>query len=103
MSTYPNTAGEYAPRIKTAGEKYESVAFTFCKVATVALIAERFTLPVAAGLSAILYVMAWFKGKRDTRCILQIPLLIAAFWSVVCVVSAIVIVDPHIVDRLWRR
>ncbi len=72
---------------KTPGEQLESVAFQFCKVATVALIAGRFVLPVASGLCSILYVLAWTRGKKDTRCVGRHPLLIAVFWSIVCVAS----------------
>jgi hypothetical protein len=60
------------------------VAFQFCKVATVAVLAGRYVLPLAAGLASILFVSAYAKGKRDTRCIGKHPLLIAAFWAVVC-------------------
>ena len=72
---------------KTRGEVYESVAFTFCNAATIILIAQKFALPVAAGAAAILYLLAHFHGKRDTRCVLRIPLLIAAFWGSIAAVS----------------
>jgi len=83
----------------TQGEKYESIAFTFCKVATVALLAQKFTLPVAAGLSAIFYLAAYVKGKHDTRCWLRWPLLIAGLWAWVCAVSLYTILNPGI----WRH
>ena len=72
---------------KTRGQKLEGVAFQFCKVATVALILGRWTLPVAAALAAVFYVWAWSAGKRDTRCVLRYPLFIAAFWGVVSVAA----------------
>lgn len=62
---------------------YEGVAFTFCKCATVALVCGRFALPVAATLSAVLYIVGYFKGERETRCILGPPLVVAAFWIVI--------------------
>ncbi len=71
------------PIPKTRGEIFEGVAFQFCKVATVALIAGRFTLPLAAGLCALFYVLAYFNGKTDTQCALKHPLLIAGFYSIV--------------------
>ena len=72
---------------KTRGEILEGIAFQFCKIATVSLIAGRYVLPVASGLCSVFYVAAHLKGKRDTRCVLKYPLLIAAFWGIVSVVS----------------
>lgn len=81
-------AAEATPSLpKTKGEKYESLAFTFCKAATLILLTGRLALPVAAGAAAVFYVLAFRNNKRDTRCVGQAPLVIAAFWSVVCVVS----------------
>lgn len=68
---------------RSPADKLEGVAFQFCKIATVSLIAGRYTLPVAATLCATLYVVAYAKGKRDSRCVLQYPLLIAAVWGLV--------------------
>lgn len=65
------------------GEGIEKLAFTFCKCATVALICGRFALPIAATLSAILYLSAHQKGFRETRCILGPPVRVAAFWLLV--------------------
>lgn len=79
---------------KATGEKLEGVAFQFCKVATVALICGRYTLIVASALAAILYLAAFFKGKRDTRCWARKPLLIAIFWIVVCAVSIYLLLRP---------
>ena len=73
--------------VKTRGEVYEGIAFQFCKVATVSLLAGRFVLPVASGLCAAFYIAAFVKGKRDTRCVLRYPLLISAFWGIICIVS----------------
>jgi hypothetical protein len=87
---------------KTRGEVYEGIAFQFCKVATVALIAGRFALPVAAGLCAVFYVLAWRNGKRDTRCVMRHPPLIAAFWGVVSVVSFLLILRPEVPLRVLR-
>ena len=75
------------PGKKTRGETYEGIAFNFCKAATIILIAQRFALPVAAGAAAVFYVLAHAYGKRDTRCVLRIPLLIAAFWGSISLVS----------------
>jgi hypothetical protein len=68
---------------KTAGQKLEGVAFSFCKAATVALVFQKFALPAAALLSAVFFLLAIAYGKNDTRCALRYPLLIAAFWLAV--------------------
>ena len=68
---------------KTRGEAYEGIAFTFCKAATIILLTQKFALPVAAGACAVFYVLAWTHGKKDTRCVMRLPLLIAAFWGLI--------------------
>ena len=87
---------------KTKGEIYEGIAFQFCKVATVALLAGRFVLPVAAGLCAAFYAAAYAQGKRDTRCILRYPLLLTALWGFVAVASLYLILNPKFVSNLFR-
>ena len=73
--------------VEARGEKFEGLAFTFCKAATIILLTQRFALPVASGAAALFYVLAVVNGKGDTRCVLRVPLLIAAFWGAVCAVS----------------
>jgi len=87
---------------KTKGEIYEGIAFQFCKVATVALIAGRFVLPVASGLCAAFYVAAYVKGKKDTRCVLRYPLLLTALWGSVSAISLYFILQPSALAGLWR-
>ncbi len=65
------------------GQELEKLAFTFCKCATVALICGRFALPIAATLSAALYIGAHFKGYRDTKCVIGPPWRVAMFWLIV--------------------
>ena len=79
---------------KSPAEKLEGIAFQFCKIATVSLIAGRYTLPVAAILCAVLYVVAYAKGKRDSRCVLRFPLLIAGVWSFVAAAWIAFAVSP---------
>lgn len=69
---------------RTRGEVFEGIAFQFCKVATVAMIAGRWTLPIASGLCAAFFVAARVNGKRDTRCLLRSPLLAATVFALVC-------------------
>ncbi len=81
----------------------EGIAFTFCKVATVALLAGRFTLPVAAILSATFYVAGYAKGKKDTRCWLRIPLLIAGFWVTVAAVWLVFQLKPDLAPEILKQ
>ena len=76
-----------APPVKTRGEVLESAAFTLCKAATLILLTGRWALVVAAGGAAILYLLADYHGKKDTRCLLLHPKLIAALWGAVAFVS----------------
>ncbi|HEY3779666.1 MAG TPA: hypothetical protein VGL56_01185 [Fimbriimonadaceae bacterium] len=87
--------------MKTPAQKLESTAFTFCKVATVALFAGRYTLPVAGLLSAGLYVAAYIKGQRESRCILKWPLLIASFWILVSAVWLFCYLEPQVLARAF--
>ena len=69
---------------KSRGEIFEGIAFQFCKVATVALLAGRFVLPVSSALCAGFFVAAYLSGKRDTRCWFKHPLLAAGFFALIC-------------------
>lgn len=72
------------------GASYEKLAFNFCKAATIMLLTwplGRFALPFVAGVAAVFFALAHFYGQKETRCILQKPLVVAAFWSFVCVSS----------------
>jgi hypothetical protein len=71
------------PGERARGEIFEGIAFQFCKVATVALLAGRWTLPVASLACAVFFVAAYTGGKKDTRCLLRHPLLAAAVFAVV--------------------
>ncbi len=68
---------------KPVGEVYEGIAFSFCKAATVALLFGKYALPVAAVACSVFYVVAYAKGKKETRCVLGPPLAVAAFWVIV--------------------
>jgi hypothetical protein len=82
---------------KSRGEIYEGIAFTFCKAATLVLIFQRFALPATAGLTALFYVLAHFHGKRETRCIMRVPLLIAVFWGTVSACAFYLTLRPFFV------
>jgi len=85
---------------KTRAETFEGVAFTFCKTATVVLLTQRLALPVAASAAAIFFVLAYWQGKRETRCIGRYPLAIAAFWTIVAVISLSSILGFRLLPRL---
>ncbi|MEZ0325102.1 MAG: hypothetical protein ACAH95_04290 [Fimbriimonas sp.] len=87
--------------VKSKGQVYEGIAFQFCKIATVTLIAGRFALPVAAGACALFYVLAVVNGKKDTRCVLRYPLLIAFLWAIVCGVSLVLLFNPRLSIFPW--
>jgi len=80
--------------VRSRGEIYEGIAFQFCKIATFALIAGRFALPLAAGLCSAFFIAAYVNGVRTSRCVLRRPLLIAAIYGAVTVLSAWFIVHP---------
>jgi hypothetical protein len=49
---------------------------------------------VAAGGAALFYILAEVYGKKDTRCLLRWPLLIAVFWGSVAAVSLYLVLRP---------
>jgi len=80
---------ESPPRpAKTRGEVLESTAFTLCKAATLIALTGRWALVVAAGGATVFYLLADYHGKKDTRCLLMKPKLIAAFWGGIALASA---------------
>lgn len=95
-------SAETLPEPKPApGEKLEKLAFQFCKIATVALILGRFTLAVAATLASILFLSAWLRGKKDTRCWARYPILLSVFWAVVAAICWTFILFPDTRDALF--
>jgi len=77
----------------TAAEKYERLAFTFCRLGTTGLIAWALTPPVfvlvVATVAIGLYIKSISLGVSWTKCLLRRPSLVVAFWAVVAVVDAI--------------
>ena len=76
----------------TSAEKYERLAFTFCKMGTVGLIAWAATPPVfvlvVALVAIYLYGRAVALGITRSQCILRRPLLIMGFWAAVAAADA---------------
>ena len=76
----------------TPAEKYERLAFTFCKMGTVGLMAWVLSPPifvlVVAVTAIVLYGKAVTLGLLRSRCVLRKPLFIISFWAVVAVADA---------------
>ena len=71
----------------TRAQKYDRLAFTFCKMGTVGLLAWLITPPifvlVVAAVAIGLYGKAVALGITRSQCILRRPLLIMGFWAAV--------------------
>lgn len=85
---------------KPRQEVLEGIAFQFCKVATIALIAGRFVLPVASGLAAGFYLATILAGKNDTRCFLRKPWLLVLIWGCVCAASTALLLNPGLAQPI---
>jgi hypothetical protein len=68
-------------------EKYERVAFMFCKMGTTGLIVWLLTPPIfvliVAAIATILYAYSFSLGLIRSRCFLRKPLLIMSTWIVI--------------------
>lgn len=67
-------------------DELEKVAFNFCKAATLMFLTwplGRFALPFVAGVAGFLFLASHFSGQKTTRCVLQKPLYVGAFWAIV--------------------
>ncbi len=104
MSAAPSPVGTAPRRIEPVGpqsyirpprsrpEKYENLAFTFCRMGTVGLIAWLVSPPVfvlaVALIAIVLYGRAISLGVSWTKCFLRRPTLIIGFWAAVAIVDA---------------
>jgi hypothetical protein len=77
----------------TRPEKYERLAFTFCRMGTVGLIAWLVTPPVfvlaVALVAIVLYARAMTLGVSWTRCFLRRPTLIIGVWAAIAAADAV--------------
>lgn len=68
-------------------EKYERVAFMFCKMGTTGLIVWLLTPPIfvliVAAIAILLYAYSFSLGLIRSRCFLRKPLLIMATWAII--------------------
>jgi hypothetical protein len=91
LSTLPGP-DSYVRRPLSRPEKYERLAFTFCRMGTVGLIAwlvspAVFVLVVAV-IAVVLYARSITLGVSWSKCFLRRPTLIVGFWAVVAALDA---------------
>jgi hypothetical protein len=84
--------GTYVRPPLSPPEKYERLAFTFCRMGTVGLIAwlvgpAVFVLVVAI-VAIALYAKSITLGVSWSKCFLRRPTLIIGFWALVAAVDA---------------
>jgi hypothetical protein len=91
MAPPPDGGGRLAER----GRAIEGYAFTFCKVAFVALICRQYTLLVASGLAVVLYVAALALGVKEWRCWFKPPWVVIV-WAAVFVAEAVRLLLPYL-------
>ena len=98
MSSVPIVARPLADEaalrpVLTPAQKYEKLAFTFCKMGTTGLIAWVLSPPIFILIIAIaavtLYARAVWLGVRRSKCFLRRPTLIIGFWGVVGIADAV--------------
>lgn len=87
----PPVGGSTRPPL-TSAEKYEKVAFMFCKLGTTGLLVWLLTPPIfvliVAVIAVALYARAFALGITRSKCFLRRPLLIMAVWAVIAVADA---------------
>lgn len=74
------------PLADDKGAQLEKTAFNFCKAATLMLLTwplGKFALPLVAAVASFLFLSSHFLGQKTTRCVLQKPLYVGAFWALV--------------------
>jgi hypothetical protein len=82
----------YPRRTLSRPEKYERLAFTFCRLGTTGLIAWALGPPLfvlIVALAAIaLYARSITLGVSWSKCLLRRPSLIIGFWAIVAAADA---------------
>jgi hypothetical protein len=76
----------------TRPQKYEKLAFTFCRLGTTGLIAWALGPPLFVLIVAVVAIGLYLKsislGVSWTKCLLRRPSLVVAFWAVVATADA---------------
>ena len=79
--------GSYVRPPLSRPEKYERLAFTFCRMGTVGLIAWAVTPPLFVLLVAVIAIALYAKsitlGVSWTKCFLRRPTLIIGVWAAI--------------------
>jgi hypothetical protein len=82
----------YVRPLLTRPEKYEKLAFTFCRLGTTGLIAWVLGPPLFVLIVAVVAIALYLKsislGVSWTKCLLRKPSLVVAFWGVVAAADA---------------
>ena len=77
---------------RTRPEKFENLAFTFCRMGTVGLIAWAMSpavlVLVVSVIAIVLYAKSITLGVSWSKCFLRRPTLIIGFWGVVAIADA---------------
>jgi hypothetical protein len=81
------------PALTPQAQRWDRVAFTFCKMGTTGLIAWVLTPPVFILVVSVavvaLYGRAFALGVRRSRCFLRRPALIAGTWAAIGALDAV--------------
>ena len=95
MSGLPNASvgpSTYLRPPLTRPQKYEKLAFTFCRLGTTGLIAWVLGPPLFVLIVAVAAIFLYLKsislGVSWTKCLLRRPSLVVAFWAVVATLDA---------------
>jgi hypothetical protein len=81
------------PALSPEAQRWDRIAFTFCKMGTTGLIAWVVTPPVfilfVSAIVTVLYGRAFALGVRRSRCFLRRPALIAGTWAAIGALDAV--------------
>ena len=84
----------------SSAEKYERVAFTFCKLGTTGLLVWLLTPPIfvlIVGVAAVaLYARAFALGITRSKCFLRRPFLIMVVWASITLADAAWLIGQHL-------
>lgn len=90
--TVPAAPVVYVRPPLTRPEKYEKLAFTFCRLGTTGLVAWALGPPlfvlIVAVVAIVLYLKSISLGMSWTKCLLRRPSLVVAFWAVIAAADA---------------
>lgn len=95
MTAVPGTVGpqSYVRPPLSPPEKYERLAFTFCRMGTVGLIAWALSpavfVLVVAIVAIVLYAKSITLGVSWSKCFLRRPTLIIGVWAAIAVADAV--------------